>query len=251
MKRFIHILLCLAATLSAAASPERPSAQQADDLYRQGNYAAAIDAYEALLADGLTNAELHYNLGNAYYREGEMGSAILHYERALRLRPSMTDAKENLALANSHTLDRITPLPEFFFVRWHRQLIAGTTPALWRTLWLVFFALLGASVVVLRLGRTLALRKAALFSTAIAALLTLAATAFLIDSTHRYNRHADAIVMEPSVEIKSSPEHQGTVKLVLHEGTKVHILDELSGWYKIQIADGTTGWCRNETAERI
>ena len=81
-------------------------------------------------------------------------------------------------------------------------------------------------------------------------LLTVA-TIFLTTSTTRYNSHADAIVMQQSLTVKSSPEHQSADKLILHEGTRVHITESLSGWVKITIADGTTGWCPAETIERI
>lgn len=252
MKYLLNIIFsCISTVAVATAAPTVSPAQQADDLYRQADYTAAIEAYEALLAEGMTNADLHYNLGNAYYREGEMGRAILHYERALRLRPSMADAKENLALANSHTADRITPVPQIFFVRWYHQLLAATTPALWRTVWLVLFALLGAAVVGLRLGHSLAIRKSALATVLAAALLLAASSAILINSSIRANRHTDAIILEPAVSVKSSPEPQSADKLILHEGTKVQILEQLSDWYKIRIADGTTGWCLAETTERI
>lgn len=219
--------------------------------YRMGNYDIACDFYGLALSSDNGNADLYYNLGNAYYRTDKIGLAILNYERALRLNPSMSDAKENLALANSKTQDRITELPRLFIVRWIDWLCTAITPHAWRTVWLVLLAVVAAAAIALRWGQDATLRKAGLTTGIVTAVLLLAATLLLLGSTSRYNSHSDAIVMEQSITVKGSPEQQSVDKMLLHEGTKVEVLEELSGWYKIRIADGTTGWCQSSTIERI
>lgn len=227
------------------------SAVDGDEAYRQGDYEAAVKQYEGVLAEGYASADLYYNLGNAYYRTGQMGLAILNYERALRLKPGMSDARENLALAESHTVDRITPLPRLFIVQWVDFLCTRISPAAWRVVWLVLLALVGLSVVVLRLAPGRGLRKAGFIVGVLTLLLLVIATLLLISSTRRYNSHSEAVVMQPAITVKSSPEGQSTDKLILHEGTCLIITDSLSGWYKITIADGTTGWCQGCDMERI
>ncbi|MBQ9417601.1 MAG: tetratricopeptide repeat protein [Bacteroidales bacterium] len=251
MKKLHTIALGLTLLLTLPCTAQKPNPQAADSLYRQADYPAAIAAYEAIAASGWESPELYYNLGNAYYRDGQNARSILNYERALRLRPSMRDAQENLALAVSHTTDRITPLPQFFLSTWYNNLRTHTSPTLWSLLCLLFLALLGASIVGLRLGGSLGLRKASL-ATAIVSLLLAAISALLLATTTSHLRsHSEAIVMEATLAVKSSPEPQSADKLILHEGTKVSILDQLSDWCKIQIADGTIGWCPAETIERI
>jgi tetratricopeptide (TPR) repeat protein len=225
--------------------------QNGDDLYRMGDYQAAAEAYEATLAGGLSSPELHYNLGGAYYHEGQFGKAILNYERALRLDPSFTDAKENLALANSHTVDRIAVLPQPLFVRWWNSLCTALLPSGWRIVWLVIFTILVAAIVVLRIGNTVAIRKTALAASAASVLLLIAATALLIGSTHRFNAHSEAIVTQQAVTLKASPDAKSADKMTVHEGTKATITDELPGWYKITLSDGTVAWCTQEAIERI
>lgn len=225
--------------------------QNGDDLYRMGDYQAAAEAYEATLAEGLSSPELHYNLGGAYYHEGQFGKAILNYERALRLDPSFTDAKENLALANSHTVDRIAVLPQPLFVRWWNSLCTALLPSGWRIVWLVIFTILVAAIVVLRIGNTVAIRKTALAASAASVLLLIAATALLIGSTHRFNAHSEAIVTQQAVTLKASPDAKSADKMTIHEGSKATITDELPGWYKITLSDGTVAWCTQEAIERI
>ena len=245
LKTIIAVSAAIILRLSTA------SAQSGDDLYRMGDYTAAALAYEAALDSGLSSADLYYNLGNTYHRLGETGRAILNYERALRLKPGMSDAKENLALANAHTVDRITTLPQLFIVRWWQSLTTSVTPAAWRIVWLILLAAAATGFFLLRAGRNTSLRKAGLATTALSLALLALATALLISSTHTYNSHSFAIVTDQSVSLKASPDNKSIDKMILHEGTKVKILDSLTGWYKTSIADGTTGWCQQNTIERI
>lgn len=255
MRHYIIITITLLfANLANATSTlhlKELAARDADSLYRAAEYQEAAEAYEAVLTSGFTSADLYYNLGNTYYRMGETGRAILNYERALRLKPSMSDAKENLALANAHTVDRITTLPQLFVVRWWNSLTTAITPSGWRIIWLVMLAIVGIGIVLLRTGRSGALRKAGLATAAVSLLLLLLATALLISSTRYYNAHPYAIITDQTVTLKASPDNKSIDKMILHEGTKVKVLDDLTGWYKVSIADGTTGWCQQNTMERI
>lgn len=251
MKHIFSTILFLLATTTLCGQTPSELASRADDSYRMGDYTAAIENYEAVIASGMASADLYYNLGNAYYRDGQMARSILNYERAIRLKPNMADAKENLALANSHITDRITQLPQLFIVRWVDWLCSAVTPSAWRVVWLVLLALLGVAIVLLRLGRDTAIRKAGLIGIIALAVLLIVATLLLVGSTNHYNAHDEAIIMEHTITIKGSPEQQSVDKMLLHEGTKVDVLDMYSEWTKIRIADGTTGWCLSETIERI
>lgn len=251
MKRFFLIISLLLMVSVVWGQEPQTLAQQGDELYRHGQYDSALALYNEALAAGYTSAELHYNVGNTYYRLEQLGPAILHYERALRLKPSMKEAKENLALANSKTQDRIVELPRLFLVNWYYALCTHITPKTWRVIWLVLFALLAAAVATFMLSRELPLRKAT-FSLAIAAgVLLLLATVLLVSSTRHYNAHAEAIVMEEAIAVRNSPEQQSLEKLILHEGAKVAVTESLAGWEKITLADGTTGWCESHNIERI
>lgn len=251
MKRFFLIISLLLMVSVVWGQEPQTLAQQGDELYRHGQYDSALALYNEALAAGYTSAELHYNVGNTYYRLEQLGPAILHYERALRLKPSMKEAKENLALANSKTQDRIVELPRLFLVNWYYALCTHITPKTWRVIWLVLFALLAAAVATFMISRELPLRKAT-FSLAIAAgVLLLLATVLLVSSTRHYNAHAEAIVMEEAIAVRNSPEQQSLEKLILHEGAKVTVTESLAGWEKITLADGTTGWCESHNIERI
>lgn len=225
--------------------------EEGNRLYRQGEYDVAIDHYRMAISSNYTSANLYYNLGNAYYRTGQMGLAILNYERALRLSPGMTDARQNLELANSKTTDRITVLPKLFLAQWYDSLITCISPSTWRIILFVLLVLLCASVVVIYLSRRVGLRKGALATGIVTLILLFVAVWLTIASTRHFNARSEAIVIDSSVAVKSSPESQSVDKLILHEGTKVSITETLSTWHKITLSDGTTGWCDTNSVERI
>ncbi len=241
MKRILPILL-LAAALSAAAQSPSQLMQQGDDAYAKADFAKAVSLYNAVLDAGHQSADLYYNLGNAHYRLEEYGLAILNYERALRLKPNLRDARQNLDLVNSKIEDEIAPLPELFIVHWAHSLVAWLSPAGWRVLMLCLAALLGGLIVFFVLSSQYRSRKTALIGILVLSLLLLLALACSISASIRYNRHDQAIVTSPMAIVKSSPEDTSVDKLILHEGTKVDIEETLGDWHKIQIADGNTGW---------
>ena len=88
--------------------------------YINGNYTEALEYYTAILNEGKYSSKLYYNVGNTYFKLGDMGRAILYYNRALRLTPNSEDVQHNLKIALAHTKDNITEIPEFFLKRWMR-----------------------------------------------------------------------------------------------------------------------------------
>ena len=254
MKRLpiIAFLLLTAIATHAAVPPLAfQNAAAGDSLYKEGNYASAIDAYNQVIAEGYTSPELYYNLAGAYYRTNQLGYAIVNYRRALQLKPNMSDARENLALAESRTVDRITPMPQFFTSRLISNLTSRLSPTLWRIITVLLLALVVLCLVGIRAAKSRSLRKTSLIAGGVLLLLWIASLLLMLKSSHNYNAHAAAVVVQQSVSIKSSPEQQATDKLVLHDGTTLTVSDSLSGWYRIRIADGTTGWCPTDAVERI
>ena len=95
--------------------------QTANDAFQAKNYAKAIETYEALLAADAHSYVLYYNLGNSYYRSGEIGRAILNYERAQLYQPNDPDVQHNLMVARQQLVDDLDILPDFFLWRWWRS----------------------------------------------------------------------------------------------------------------------------------
>ena len=219
----------------------------ADSAYSAGEYATAIDLYERLLTDG-ESAVLYYNLGNAYYKVDDMSRAILNYERALRLNPSDKDVRFNLDLARSKTIDRVNDRVEIFFVRWFRSLTSLLSLDGWARVAIVTFLLFLFAVALFVFGRKRSLRKTSLILAFILLVLTVCANGIGYGQKRRLNNRTEAIVMDPSVVVRSTPSPSGTELFVLHEGRKVTITDDaMQAWKQIALEDGNVGWIETKS----
>ena len=213
------------------------------EAYTAGNYAQALQDWEDVRATGLMSKELYYNLGNAYFKTGEIAPAILWYERALRLDPSDTDVRYNLDFARAQTQDKIDEVPEIFFEQWGHALCYLLPSNTWAVLGLVFFGLTVLLVLLFLLGRTSTQRRVGFFAAIVTFLLAFLGWDFAQWQRTEAQRQDMAIVMRPVSSVKSSPSAEGAKDLfILHEGTRVKILDNVSGFSNIELADGRQGW---------
>ena len=237
------------AVLAAAAfAPVPLTAQDAlfdegNRLYQEGDFGGAAASYEAVLAGGFESAEVYYNLGNAHFRLGSVGLAVLNYERAARLNPRGEDIQANLALVGQMLQDRIEPLPRFWVlsvVDWWMTLIPrgrlGPLVAL-------CYLALGVATVLLVLGRPRgwhsALRRAVYAS--LAATILLGGT--LLARETGLGQPEEAVVMRTEARVLSAPSEEGGLTVfTVHEGTRVRIDRRAEDWAEIVLADGKVGW---------
>ena len=223
----------------------------ANQAYIDGDFLSAVKFYSAIENRGFYSARLYYNLGNAYFKGGELGKAILYYNRALVISPSMEDAKHNLELAELQTKDNISVVPEFFLNRWMRLLRSSMTCTAWSVLSVVFFAVMALLMLLFLLGTALQLRKIGFYGTVVALLLFIFTTTFAISARNSIINRSEAVVMSSAISVKSSPDRLATDLFVLHEGTKVTVSSEIDGWCEITISDGKKGWTESSHLERI
>ena len=223
----------------------------ASTAYLNGDYAAAVEAYETLAAQGWSSAKLYYNLANACFKEEQLSRAILYYRRALRLDPGDEDTRYNLSVAEARTKDKIEQVPEFFLAQWLRGIRRTMSCTAWSILSLVLLACALGLVLLFRLASQLAWRKAGLYGSLVATLLFLLTTGFAIGERRSMLDRSEAVVMASSASVKSAPDHAATDLFVLHEGTTVRITDRLDRWCEVTIADGKKGWIEQSKIEII
>lgn len=223
----------------------------ANTAYYHKNYSEALSLYEEILAQGNSSAKLYYNLGNASFKAGELGRAILYYHRSLRLNPADEDTRYNLSVAESHTTDRIEQIPEFFLNGWMRQLRASMSGTAWSVLSLVMLTLTLCGVLVFLLSSPLAVRKWGFFSTLLTALLFVSCALFAISDRKVALDRSEAVVLSSSVPVKSSPDRGATDLFIIHEGTLLRTGESIGDWCEITIADGKKGWVESKHFETI
>jgi tetratricopeptide (TPR) repeat protein len=222
--------------------------EEATSAYEDERYHDAVEAYESLVERGVEGGALHYNLGNAYYKSGDMANAILHYERALRYLPGDTDIEHNLALVNSQRVDAVIPVRGFFLYRWIRSMSSLLGLCGWGvvSLLLLWGAIALFSYTVWYSAGKLFRRLAVV--TAVCAVAAIALGAIRL-SEFRLDHYA--IVMQPMAKVMIAPDPESKVTIETSAGEKVRILDSLDNFYKIRLPNYEDGWIQKNAVERI
>ena len=240
--------LSLAFTTDASAMATKANADQA---YKKEQYQQAIADYEELLKQG-ANADIYYNLGNAYYRTNNITRAIINYERAALMSPGDADVRFNLQLARSKTIDKITPEAEMFFFDWYRQVVNIMSVDGWATNALIALAIAIACALSYLFAERLILRKIGFFGALAMFAIFILSNVMAVQQKDKLVNRTGAIITAPAVQIKSTPSKNGTDIFNLHEGTRVDIIDaSMKNWKEIRIADGKRGWIETSKMEII
>ncbi|MCQ2183137.1 MAG: BatD family protein [Bacteroidales bacterium] len=220
--------------------------------YAEGYWEEAAQAWSTIRAGGLESPELYYNIGNAYFKSGDISHAILNYERALKLDPSYADARFNLEFANARIQDKIEVVPEFFLEAWGRKACWLLPSNIWAILFIVGLAITLALALMFVLGRNSRSRKIGFFAGIVMLILSLVALDFALWQRSDYRNADKAIVVRAVASVKSSPSGDASTDLfILHEGTKVTILDSVGEWLNVELSDGRQGWLRSSELEII
>ena len=215
---------------------------QANAAYNSAAYDSALMLYNRVVDAGLESSTLYFNMGDVYYKMREYPMAIYCFEKSLKLDPSNEDARVNLEIANAAIVDKIEPVPQSFIARGWNNLKVCFSGNQWATISIVAFALLLLGVFLFLRASKMGIRKLGFF----AGLLMLVVFAFSVIFSAQLKRESlkqdQAIIMTPTVTVKSSPNDASVDLFVLHEGSKVAIIEEADGWNKIKIANGSVGW---------
>lgn len=249
----LALILMIVLPASVSANPYADSLWTgAGQAYSEGRWADAVDMYKPILDLGLESPALYCNIGNAYFKDGNYPYAILYYEKALKLDPSYADAKYNLEIAQGFTQDRIDAVPEFILSKLAKDVCYMADSDFWAVFFLVMLAVSAALVLLFLLGKTRAARQTGFFTAIPAILIAVVAICFSTWQKKEYMMLDSAIVTRPVVSVKSSPSSESSTDLfILHEGTKVGIIDDVGEWRNIELSDGRQGWMRSSDMEVI
>ena len=217
---------------------------RAKHYYQQNEYSKAIVEYHSLADSGWVSAALFYNLGNAYFRNNDLKSAILYYERAKRLAPNNEAINENLELSYSLIFDKVEAVPELFLITWGKAIRDMMSVRAWSWWSITSFVIMLALGLIFLFVRKMGVRQFAFVLCLFSFMLCIITFTFGYLQKNNINRTDEAIVFAPSVTIKSSPADSGNNLFILHEGIKVRIEDRIGEWCEIRIADGKKGWIR-------
>lgn len=219
--------------------------------YEQGDYKQSIEDYESLNQIYRQVPDLYYNLGNAYFKDNNFAKAILNYERCLIYDPNNGDAKANLELANANCVDKIESIQPIIFKTWSNAICNIFSCSTWTNLAIAFFLIFSICLAGYFFMRKVIIRKSGFYIGIVSIILCFICNIYANQQNDKIIVRDYAIVISPSVTVKSSPADSGTQLFTIHEGLKVKVRQILGEWSEVELSDGNVGWLPSETVETI
>ena len=249
MKKIFFLTIILSLNLFAQSPDEMML--KANEFHQQQNYNEAISLYKKILSQGYESAPLYYNLGNAFFKEGKLGFAILNYEKGIKLDPNDEDLQFNLRLANSRTVDKIFEVPKIFLIQWLESIVTLFSISTLTFLIVIIFWIFLAAIAVYFFAKNISFQRKAFFVGSISLAVLLIFVAIFILRISRESNLNYGILTEQVYTAKTSPDEKSNDNFVIHEGIKFTIEDEVGNWVKIKLLDGKVGWIEKNSFGRI
>ena len=220
--------------------------EKANSLYNEGAYAAAIQAYENVLKNGLHSAEVYYNLANCYYKQNNVGHSIYYYEKALVLAPKDNSILNNLSFAQKMTVDKIEPIPEAGFLSFINAAAKLFVLDAWSGICVCLMLIFVGFFTAYYLSYSTRKKRLNFVFGSLSLLGFVVALSLTFHKEHLSNTEKYAIVFSQEIDVKLEPNLKSESVFRLHEGAKIRLLESFQEtWSKIKLSDGKTGWMSN------
>jgi len=246
MKKIFYLILLLSQYFWA-----QNGFQKGNDWYRKGNYTEAALAYESVLKTKKHSAELYFNLGNAYYKMNKVAPAIYNFEKALLLRPNDKTTKNNLLFAQKLQIDDIKEVPKVGFNKMLQDLTSTYNYNTWAWIAVSFAMVFLLFFIGYYFSETTRLKRLFFIGMFLVLLVIIISSLSAIFERDAYKNDRPAIVFDAVLAVKAEPKLASQDIVVLHEGTKIYVIDTLENWKKIQIPDATEGWVEDKTIKEL
>ena len=251
MTRFILLMLLLYSGVLYAQDNNTQLWEKANAFYTTEDYQQAISLYEQILSSGKESAKLYFNLGNAYYKAGNMNNALLNFERAKLLSPNDENIDFNIRMANQFVVTSIEPLPLPFFMRWRTSVINMYSSDTWSYISISAFVLFLILIGLFIFSRVVTIRRISFLFGIFVLILSGFTYSFAAKQKKEIDQRSGAIVFCPRVTVKSAPTATSTDLFLIYEGLKVEITDSIGTWKEIKLADGNEGWLPDSCIVKI
>jgi len=240
MKNLIVLLLML---FSFTASAQNDALfNRATTFYNEGEYEKASENYFKIIENGEHSAAVYYNIGNCYYKLNQIAPSIYYYEKALLLKPNDREIKNNLAYAQNMTLDAFEALPETSLSKLYKNITGLLSFDQWSYASVFFVFLFILAYILFYYLRYSSHKRIAFIASITSLFIAVFCLVLALVQFRDFEAEKPAIVFSEELIVKSEPNNRSSQAFLLHEGTKVYILDELNDWKKIELKDGKTGW---------
>lgn len=225
--------------------------KQANDKYAKADYQNAIELYESILEENVESGELYFNLGNAYYKNKQLGLAILNYEKAKKYLPGDEDIETNLAIANLKTEDKIESENPLSFGTFLYKIVNLNNEKNWSIIGIIALCLSLFLYALYFISGSVQMQKLYFYSACCILLISLFN---LLMAQQRYStstNQREAIIIAPVTTITSAPTAKSTKLFLLHEGAKVSVNKENETYIEIKFNSEKVGWVLKKDIRHI
>lgn len=247
------ILLVSPAWSDAAAQTHDVSRifQSGNEYYAQSNYNAAIEQYQKVVESAIVSEVVLYNLANAYFKNNQLGKAILCYEKAQRLAPHDREIAENLNFARARIADKVERPPEGVFLSQLRRITNWLPLDAETALAVVFFLAANAAFSLFWLDAIPSLSRVTLYASIAFLMLFLIVGASNLLRIYSQETVHEGVILVEKADVLSGPASDSPTLFSIHEGLKVRIENDLPDWVQISLDNGWNGWVKKEALGEI
>ncbi len=216
--------------------------------YLEGDWQKALDHWKQIEASGYQAGALYYNMGNAYFKSGQLGKSILYWEKAARMMGEDDDLAANLAIARARLADKLDEPVRLPVWDWFDLVRARfSTTALAHAAVIICFLLFAVMALRRWIIKNAAVKRGLLIPIWIIIALLIFDLSLVTLKARDDMHQREGILLVNEADVLSAPA-SGTGKLLfsLHEGTKVRIHRELHDWYEISVGKDKQGWIKRD-----
>jgi tetratricopeptide (TPR) repeat protein len=252
LKRILFLVVWLVLPMLSFGINQAPALfAKGNAYYAKAQYKEALTTYQQILSEGYQSAALYFNMGNASYKSDDIPAALLYFEKAHKLAPGDDDINYNIRFTNLKTVDKIDEAPEFFLANWWKAFILSFSVGTLTVLSIILVMLASVVLIIYFFANSVSIKKSSFYASIVLFLLGVL-TIFIAGMQISYfENHRQAIIFTSSVTIKSGPVEKSGSLFVLHDGTKVNILENNDGWMKIRLGNGNEGWIKASDVKEI
>lgn len=240
MKKYIYYIAFF--FLGIVSAQNEVLFEQANNLYNQEKYPEAIQIYDQILKSGTHATSLYFNKANAHYKQNQLAESIYNYEKALLLDPENEDVLTNLAFSKNMLIDKIDVIPTSGFSKFFNSFVNEFHFDTWAIITVVLMLLFVLSFIKYSLEKYTGKKRLFFVISGVSLLFSLLSLSFAYQQESNVNNTVHAIVFAKESQVRVEPKLSGEQAFVLHEGTKVQVLDGFQDWKKIKLTNGSIGW---------
>jgi len=244
MKKFLFILFAIAVSV-ASAGEHCAGIEAGTKAYNEGDFERAVDEWRTCADNGDENADLYYNLGNAYFRNGKLGFSIFYYKKALRLRATDDDILHNLKYAEAMTRDKVeeedeeNPILTGLFKAHHALSLKSQLFVLLALFWIIAIVSIVRRVSLSERVKNICIGTVFVFTTVFCVVGASAAYKVIVLETE-----TTGVVTASDADVTSAPSDKSQTLNTLSEGTSFEVISVQGNFAEIRLGEKIKGFVK-------